>query len=559
LDAISVKGKRHSAPSTDTSPRTAHYRQSPNSLPADGIETDLFPSQEFAQLLSPGAVSFIASLHRRFSTRRLALLQRRVTIQSRINSGTMPSFSPATAEIRDGSWRIAPVPPDLEDRRVEITGPAGDPKMVINALNSGANVFMADFEDAQSPTWENVLQGQLNLYRAIRRTISHVSPEGRQYKLHSEIAVLMMRPRGWHLAEPHFRVDGQPVSASLFDFGLYFYHNARELSARGTGPYIYLPKLENHLEARLWNDVFVFAEEQCGVPAGTIKATVLIETILAAFEMDEILFELREHSAGLNCGRWDYIFSVIKKFNRNPDFILPDRAQVTMEKGFLASYVTLLIATCHKRGAHAMGGMAAQIPNNSDPVANELALAKVRADKMREVHAGHDGTWVAHPALVPVAKAVFDEGFKGKNQLDVIPQNTGVTGEELLRVTKGEVTEAGVRTNIDVGIQYLEAWLRGFGAVPLYHLMEDTATAEISRAQLWQWIHHGVEMSSGVRVTLEEVRRLMDEEIGHIRERIGEERYAAGKYDLATAIFDALIAKKEFEDFLTLAAYEHIS
>jgi malate synthase len=471
----------------------------------------------------------------------------------------MPGFSPGTVEIREGAWRIAPIPPDLEDRRVEITGPAGDPKMVINALNSGANVFMADFEDAQSPTWENVLRGQLNLYRAMRRTISYVSPEGKQYKLNPALAVLMMRPRGWHLAEHHVLVDGHPVSASLFDFGMYLYHNAQELIARGTGPYMYLPKLENHFEARLWNDVFVFAQEKCGIRAGTIKATVLIETILAAFEMDEILFELRDHSAGLNCGRWDYIFSVIKKFHKSPYFILPDRAEVTMDKGFLASYVKLLISTCHRRGAHAMGGMAAQIPNNSDPAANELAIAKVRADKVREVNEGHDGTWVAHPALVSVAKAVFDEGVRGKNQLDLIPSNTRVTVEDLLRVPKGQVTEAGLRTNIDVGIQYIEAWLRGSGAVPLYHLMEDTATAEISRAQLWQWIHHGVEMSSGSKVSLEMVRRLINEEIGHIRERVGDQRYSAGKYELATTLFDALISKQEFEDFLTLAAYEHLS
>jgi len=559
MDVFSTTDKRRSTPHLESSTRFAVTPEDPQSLIPEGIEVAPLPSQEFAQILTPGALRFIAALHRTFSTRRLAILQRRVTVQSRLNSGSMPGFSAETAEIRDGAWRIAPVPADLEDRRVEITGPAGDPKMVINALNSGANVFMADFEDAQSPTWDNVLRGQLNLYRAIRRTIAYVSPEGKQYKLNPVVAVLMMRPRGWHLAEHHVRVDGHPVSASLFDFGLYLYHNAGELGDRGTGPYIYLPKLENHLEARLWNDVFVFAQEKAGIPAGTIKATVLIETILAAFEMDEILFELREHSAGLNCGRWDYIFSVIKKFHKNPDFILPDRAQVTMDKGFLASYVNLLISTCHKRGAHAMGGMAAQIPNNSDAAANELAIAKVRADKVREVNQGHDGTWVAHPALVGVAKKIFDEGVPGKNQLGVIPSNARVTGEDLLRVPKGQVTEAGLRTNIDVGIQYIEAWLRGSGAVPLYHLMEDTATAEISRAQLWQWIHHGVAMTSGGKVTLEEVRRLIREEIGHIRERVGDQRYSAGKYELAAKLFDSLIASQEFEDFLTLAAYEHLS
>lgn len=508
------------------------------------------------EILTADALKFLAQLHRRFETRRRELLDRRAARQHEIDSGKLPDFLPETAEIRKASWKVAPIPEDLLDRRVEITGPV-DRKMVINALNSGANVYMADFEDSHTPTWRNNIEGQANLKDAVAGAISYASPEGKRYKLNPQIATLLVRPRGWHLVEKQLLVDGQPISGSLFDFGLFFFHNAHKLIDKGTGPYFYLPKMESHLEARLWNDVFNFAQDELGIRRGTIRATVLIETILAAFEMDEILYELRDHSAGLNCGRWDYIFSFIKKFRNKPEFVLPNRAQVTMDRDFLAAYVRLLIQTCHRRGIHAMGGMAAQIPIKSDPKANEAALDKVRADKLREVKAGHDGTWVAHPGLVSVAKAIFDEHMKMPNQLDRIPEGA-ISAGDLLRVPKGDITEEGLRINIDVGIQYLESWLRGTGCVPIYNLMEDAATAEISRSQVWQWIRHGARLSDGRTVTTELVKSLIAEELDKTRRRAGPERYGATKFDLAARLFEQMMSGREFVEFLTRAIYEHV-
>jgi malate synthase len=465
-----------------------------------------------SQILSPEARTFITDLARKFEPRRQELLAQRRVRQKKIDGGKMPDFLPETAAIRAGEWKVAPIPADLLDRRVEITGPV-DRKMIINALNSGANVFMADFEDSHSPTWQNNLEGQANLVDAVKHTISYVSPEGKRYELNAQTATLLVRPRGWHLDERHFQVDGKPISGSLFDFGLYFFHNAKELIRRGTGPYFYLPKLESHEEARLWNDVFCFAQERLGIPRGTIRATVLIETILAAFEMDEILYELKEHSSGLNCGRWDYIFSYIKKFRNRPDFVLPDRATVTMEKHFLKSYVDLLVHICHRRGIHAMGGMAAQIPIKNDPEANDKALEKVRQDKLREVHAGHDGTWVAHPGLVGIAKEIFDAHMKEPNQIQRPLENVRVSAKDLLAVTEGKITEEGLKWNIDVGLQYLESWLRGNGCVPIYNLMEDAATAEICRAQVWQWVRHGAKFTGDGRpVTQAMVRGFISEQ-----------------------------------------------
>jgi malate synthase len=498
------------------------------------------------QILTPDAVAFLTELHRKFNDRRIALLERRAVRQQEIDEGALPDFLPETAHIRESDWTVAPIPADLKDRRTEITGPT-DRKMVINALNSGANMFMTDFEDANSPTESNMIEGQRNLIEAIRRTISFTGPEGKQYALKDKVAVLLVRPRGWHLTEKHFLVDGQPISGGLFDFGLYFFHNAAELLKRGSGPYFYLPKLESHLEARLWNDVFEFSQDYVGVPQGSIRATVLIETILAAFEMHEILWELRNHSAGLNCGRWDYIFSFIKKFRNRPDFMLPDRAQVTMTVHFLASYVDLLIQTCHKRGIHAMGGMAAQIPIKNDPEANTRALEKVRQDKLREVRAGHDGTWVAHPGLVSVAKDVFDEHMPQPNQIDRKREEVKVTAKDLLAIPQGTITEAGLRLNIDVGIQYLEAWLRGNGAVPIYNLMEDAATAEISRAQVWQWTKHGAKLEDGRPVTPELVKQTIQDVM---------KSFGTGKYDAAAELFEKMMLSGEFSEFLTLPAYQ---
>jgi len=494
----------------------------------------------------------VASLGAEFEARRQELLARRRVRQAEIDAGQLPDFLAETAEIRAQEWTVAPIPADLQDRRVEITGPV-DRKMIINALNSGANVFMADFEDANSPTWQNNIDGQINLRDAINRTIDFTSPEGKAYKLNEKTATLLVRPRGWHLVEKHALIDGKPMSGSLFDFGLYFFHNAKNLMARGTGPYFYLPKMESHLEARLWNDVFNFAQDALGVPRGTIRATVLIETIFAAFEMDEILYELRDHSAGLNCGRWDYMFSFIKKFRNHANFVLPNRAEVTMTRHFLQSYVDLLIQTCHRRNIHAMGGMAAQVPIKNDPVANQQAIEKVRADKLREVKAGHDGTWVAHPGLVAVAKEVFDEYMKTPNQISLKRPEVHVTAKDLLQVPTGTITEAGLRWNIDVGLQYVEAWLRGIGCVPIYNLMEDAATAEICRAQVWQWVKHGAKLDDGRPVTAEMVRRATAEQLAKLKSQFG-----AGRFDDARKIFEQMMTSAEFPEFLTLVAYDYI-
>jgi malate synthase len=505
-----------------------------------------------AAILTPQALQLVADLAHKFDARRQELLARRVERQKDIDQGKYPDFLPETASVRAGNWTVAPIPADLMDRRVEITGPV-DRKMIINALNSGANVFMADFEDSNSPTWHNNLDGQINLRDAILKTIGFASSEGKQYKLNDKVATLLVRPRGWHLNERHALIDGKPISGSLFDFGLYFFHNHANLKKIGSGPYFYLPKLESHLEARLWNDVFNFAQDALGVPRGTIRATVLIETIFGAFEMDEILYELKEHSAGLNCGRWDYMFSFIKKFRNHADFVLPNRGEVTMERHFLKSYVELLIQTCHKRNIHAMGGMAAQIPIKNDPVANEQALGRVKADKLREVLAGHDGTWVAHPGLVPIAKEIFDEHMKGPNQIDRKREDVHITAKDLLEVPKGTMTEEGLRRNVDIGIQYLEAWLRGIGCVPIYNLMEDAATAEISRAQVWQWVKHGIKLDDGRTVTAEMVRKIASDELAKLKAKLG-----AGKFDEAGKIFEQMMTGSDFTEFLTLAAYNSI-
>jgi malate synthase len=527
-------------------------------LASEGIELLGPIGPQYDEILTPDALRFVASLQRTFGARREDLLARRVEAQKRIDSGLLPDFLEETEGIRRGDWKVAPIPAMLLDRRVEITGPV-DRKMVINALNSGASVFMADFEDANSPTWANCVEGQLNIRDAVDGTIAYTAPDsGKEYRLNEKTAVLMVRPRGWHLLEKHLLVDGKPCSASLFDFGLFFFHGGRRLIAQGKTPALYLPKLEHHLEARRWNDVFVKAQEDLGLPVGTIRATVLIETILAAFQMDEILWELRDHSAGLNCGRWDYIFSFIKRLGRLPGFVLPDRGLVTMEKHFLASYVTLLIRTCHRRGIHAMGGMAAQIPIKGDPEANEAALAKVRADKLREVRAGHDGTWVAHPGLVPIAKAIFDEHMPSPNQIATAMPTQEITAKDLLAVPEGPVTEKGLRQNLNVGILYLEAWLRGNGCVPLYNLMEDAATSEISRTQVWQWLRSGVTLADGRKLTPELYQQILDEEVGAVRARLAEEGVGAGRYELAAELFDRMIRSEELPEFLTLSAYEEL-
>ena len=506
------------------------------------------------RVLTPEALAFVAELERTFGARRRQLLARRKGEQARIDAGERPAFSAETSEIRAASWTVAEAPHDLRDRRVEITGPV-ERKMIINALNSGANVFMADFEDSNAPTFANCVEGQANLQDAVRRTIRFIQPgTGKEYRLAERTATLVVRPRGWHLPEAHVTVDGEPCSASLFDFGLYFFHNAQELLARNTGPYFYLPKMESHLEARLWNDVFVHAQEALGIPRGTIRATVLIETILAAFEMDEILWELREHSSGLNCGRWDYIFSFIKKFRADPAFVLPDRGLVTMDQGFLRDYSLLLVKTCHRRGAHAMGGMAAQIPIKDDPERNAAAIAKVRADKQREARAGHDGTWVAHPGLVAIAREEFDQVLgERENQLDVLREDVSIAGKDLLAVPKGPITLKGLRTNLEVAVRYLEAWLSGNGCVPIHHLMEDAATAEISRAQVWQWQRHGARLEDGRAIDAALVRATLAEEVEAIR-RQG----ASDKLDLAAKLVLDLSTASEMSDFLTLPAYPHV-
>ncbi len=507
------------------------------------------PDQE--RILTDEAVRFLTGLAAAFEPRRRALLDARRLRQERLDALELPEFPAETAEIRQAPWRVAEIPADLEDRRVEITGPT-DRKMIINALNSGSRVFMADFEDSNAPTWENMVQGQANLCDAVRGTITYDSPEGKHYELRPRHAALMVRPRGWHLVEKHFLINGEPISGSLFDFGLFFFHNAKTLLANGSGPYFYLPKMESRHEARLWNDVFLAAQDALGVPHGSIRATVLIETILASFEMDEILWELREHSAGLNCGRWDYIFSFIKKFRNRSGWVLPDRAQVTMRSHFLASYVDLLIATCHRRGAHAMGGMAAQIPIKNDPAANEAALASVREDKLREVRAGHDGTWVAHPGLVGLAMEVFDAGMPQANQISRLTTST-VTAADLLGPPAGAITAAGLDRNLDVALQYLAAWLGGNGCVPIYNLMEDAATAEICRAQVWQWVRHGAQLSDGRAITAEMAGAVLDAHVERLRGDIPEERLLT-----ASRLYKDMISGAGFSDFLTLRAYDYL-
>src|SRR4051812_39538992 len=502
-----------------------------------GIEIKAPINEGFDQVLTDDALAFIAELHHRFDGRRRELLARRAARRARIAAGEMLDFLPETRAIRDGDWQVAPAPPKLQDRRVEITGPT-ERKMVINALNSGARGFMADFEDANSPTWENMIQGQINLTRAIDRELGFTSDEGKTYELNDETATLLVRPRGWHLPERHLEIAGRPAAGALVDFGLYFFRNAKRLLETGAGPYFYLPKMESHLEARLWNDVFTFAQEQAGIDHGTIKATVLIETFPAAFEMEEILYELRDHSAGLNAGRWDYIFSVIKTFREKPEFVLPDRAKVTMTVPFMRAYTELLVRTCHRRGAHAMGGMAALIPSRRDPEANERALAGVRADKEREAGDGFDGTWVAHPDLVPTAIEQFDAVLGDRpNQVDRRRDDVDVEASDLLDVpsTPGEVTEEGVRNNVQVGLEYIASWLKGNGAVAINNLMEDAATAEISRSQIWQWKTHG-----RISETL-------------VRDAAGDAGGEAHELFVATAL------AAEMPEFLTLPAYERLS
>jgi malate synthase len=527
-----------------------------STLPA-GLQISAEITPPFAEILTPEALAFVAKLQREFGARRSEALRARQDRQLRFDAGELPDFLSETRKIRKENWTCAPIPKDLRDRRVEITGPT-DRKMVINALNSGAKMFMADFEDANSPTWENMVDGQINLRDAVRRTIAFRSPEGKDYKLNKQTAVLLVRPRGWHLDEKHVLVDGKPISGALFDFGLHFFHNARELIKRGSGPYFYLPKIESHLEARIWNDVFNLAQDELGIPRGTIRATVLIETIPAAFEMDEILYELRDHSAGLNCGRWDYIFSCIKKFRAKKDFILADRALVTMTTHFMHSYSLLCIKTCHRRNTFAMGGMAAQIPVKNDPKANEEAFAKVRADKEREAGDGHDGTWVAHPGMVQLATDAFNAIMKSPNQIDKKREDVNVTANELLDFGPSEpITERGLRQNVSVGVQYLEAWMRGHGAVPLFNLMEDAATSEISRAQVWQWIRHPRgKLSDGRKVTKELFGEVLEEELGKIKSQLGNAVYDKRKFALAHDLFAKITTDDEFAEFLTLPAYD---
>ena len=522
-------------------------------LAGEGIEIRGAVRPEWTTILTPDAVRFVATLTRRFNPTRKELLAMREARQARLDAGENPDFLPETQAVRDGDWQVAPPPPDLQDRRVEITGPV-DRKMIINALNSGARVFMADFEDANSPTWENCIQGQLNLYDAVRRTIEFASPDGKQYRLNEQTAVLCVRPRGWHLPEKHLWVDGEPAPGALMDFGLYFYHNAHELIQRGTGPYFYLPKLESHLEARLWNEVFLFAQEQLGVPRGTIRATVLIENILVAFECEEILYELREHSAGLNSGRWDYLFSIIRKFRAREDIVLPDRATLTMTVPFMKAYSELVVQSCHKRGIHAIGGMSAYIPRRDDPDANAAAIAQVVADKTREVSEGYDGTWVAHPGLVPIVLEVFNTRMPTPNQIHRKPDRT-ITAQDLLNFPRGEISELGMRTNINVSLRYLDSWLRGVGAVAINYLMEDAATVEISRSQLWQWIRRGAHLSDGRAITPDLFEQMLAEELESIRASYGD---APNRLDDAATILRQVVLSEPFIDFVTLVAYEYI-
>ena len=528
----------------------------PKAIHLAGVEILAPVSETHARILTPEAIDFIVDLQRTFATRRKELLNARQERQKRLDAGEKPDFLEETRTIRETEWTVAPVPPDILDRRVEITGPV-ERKMIINALNSGAKVFMADFEDSSTPTWNNLLDGHINLRDAIRRTISYTDPAtGKQYKLNDKVAVLFIRPRGWHLDERHVMVDGEPMSGSIFDFGLYFYHNAKELLARGTGPYFYLPKMESHLEARLWNNIFIRAQKEIGLPQGSIRATVLIETILATFEMDEILYELRDHSAGLNCGRWDYIFSFIKKFSGDVHAVLPDRAQITMATHFMRSYSKLAIKTCHRRNVHAMGGMSAYIPVKTDPIANEKAMAQVRADKEREAGDGHDGTWVAHPGLVPVALEIFDRLMPQPNQISKQLPDFNPTADDLLRVPEGQITDAGLKQNVAVGLGYVEAWLRGIGCVPLFNLMEDAATAEISRAQLWQWVHHNAKLTDGRTVNATLVESIIDDELKRQKGVVDGERFAA--YEKAADLMRELVRAPKFVEFLTVPAYQRI-
>jgi malate synthase len=528
----------------------------PGSIEIPGVEFLAPISESYAEILTPEAVAFIVDLQRTFNVRRKTLLDARHQRQKRLDAGEKPDFLEETKSVREAAWTVAPLPADILDRRVEITGPV-DRKMIINALNSGAKVFMADFEDSNTPTWSNLIDGQINLRDAIRRTITFADPAtGKQYKLNDKTAVLFVRARGWHLEERHVRVDGEPMSGSIFDFGLYFFHNAKELLARGSGPYFYLPKMESHVEARLWNDIFIRSQEKIGLPQGTIKGTVLIETILASFEMDEILYELREHSAGLNCGRWDYIFSFIKKFSNDPHAVLPDRSQVTMATHFMRSYSKLAIKTCHRRSVHAIGGMSAFIPIKSDPVANDKAIAQVQADKEREAGDGHDGTWVAHPGLVPVALEIFDRLMPQPNQISRQLPDYNATAEDLLQIPEGQITDAGLKQNVAVGLGYVEAWLRGIGCVPLFNLMEDAATAEISRAQLWQWVHQKAKLSDGRTVDIPLVESLIAAELEKQKVAVDAVRYAA--YEKAADLMRELVRAPKFIEFLTLPAYQQV-
>ncbi|MFQ5890632.1 MAG: malate synthase A [Gemmatimonadota bacterium] len=527
-------------------------------LPPAVTDIELVGSRtpEAPRVLTPQALAFAADLHREFRGVREKLLRSRAERQEELSAGALPDFLSGTRDVREAEWSVLPPPADLEKRWVEITGPV-DRKMMINALNSGADVFMADFEDSLSPTWENVVAGQANLVDAVRRRLEFTSRDGKEYRLNEQTATLLVRPRGWHLVEKHVRVGGEPISASLFDFGLYLFHNGRELLERGTGPYYYLPKLESHLEARLWNDVFEYAQDALSIPRGSIRATVLIENILVAFEMEEILYELRDHAAGLNAGRWDYIFSVIKKFRNRAEFMLPDRARVTMTVPFMRAYTELLVRSCHKRGAHAIGGMAAFIPSRRDPEVNARALEMVRDDKLREVGDGFDGTWVAHPDLVPLAREVFAERLGERpHQKGRLREEVTVAADDLLdfRVPGGEVTETGVIQNVGVALQYLDSWLRGIGAAAIYNLMEDTATAEISRAQLWQWIRHGAKLAEGGRVTRERYEATRRAEV----ERLGEARGEGSRLAEAAALLDALVTAETFTEFLTLPGYDHL-
>lgn len=523
----------------------------------EGLEILAPVTPEFAGILTPEALAFVVKLQRTFNRRRLELLAARVERQKSIDAGNVPDFLHDTKAIREGDWVAAPIPADLQDRRVEITGPV-DRKMIINALNSGAKVFMADFEDSNSPFWSNNIDGQINLRDAIRKTISFKNEAGKEYKLNEKTAVLMVRPRGWHLPEKHVKVDGEIMSGSLFDFGLFFFHNVKQLLANGTGPYFYLPKMESHLEARLWNDVFVLAQNELGVPQGTIKATVLIETITATFELHEIIYELREHMAGLNCGRWDYIFSYIKKLRNLKGYVLPDRGQVTMAVPFMASYSKLVIQTCHKRRVHAMGGMSAFIPIKNNEAANNAAIDKVKQDKIREATNGHDGTWVAHPGLVGVAMDVFNEHMKTANNYSVTREGEIYTPKDLLTAPEGTISEAGLRMNINVGILYIESWLRGVGAAALHNLMEDAATAEISRTQVWQWIKEGSKLEDGRTVTYDLFKQILPSELEAVKAYVGESAFNTATMKRAIEIFDELVQQGDYKEFLTLPVYEEI-